>query len=60
MDTFIQIGSIVIGLFGLVLLLFWPPAGCFVTIFGMLIFVAHNNARKREEERKWREEMLKK
>lgn len=59
MDTFIKLGSIVIGLIGAFLLLV-TPAGWIFILLGLLIFVANNNARMREEERQWREEMLKK
>ena len=59
MDTFISIGSITIGLFGVGGLLF-TPAGWVFIILGLLIFVANHNARKREEERQWREQMLNK
>ena len=59
MDTFINIGSITIGLFGVALLMF-TPAGWVFILLGLLIFVASNNARKREEERRWRDEMLSK
>jgi uncharacterized membrane protein YccC len=60
MDTFIKLGSVVAGIVGLVFLFLLPPVGVVFIVLGLLIFVAHSNARKREEERRWREEMLKK
>ncbi len=60
MDTFIKIGSVVIGLIGLVFLFLMPPVGAVFILLGLLIFVANNNAQKRKDEREWREQMLKK
>ena len=60
MDTFVKLGSVTIGLFGVLFLFLLPPVGVVFILIGLLIFVATHNARKREEERHWREEMLKK
>ena len=60
MDTFIRLGSVVIGIAGLVFLFLLPPVGAVFIVLGLLIFIAHSNARKREEERDWRDQMLKK
>lgn len=54
-----SLASVFIGVAGLAFLILYPPLGIFLIILGLLLYIADHNIRRREEDRRWREEMLK-